>query len=311
MPQIKASHLIISITMAVALAGCGDKNDKSTYYSDSGHPSGWAASHKTSAKTGSDGCTKCHGENLTGGIAKVSCFSTPQTSRSGFACHATNPIVNTNCSSCHGTPPNGTSAPNRAGAHATHLALVGVTCDSCHNGAGSGTANHAKTVTVLLQDSLKAKTVTTTFAYNAANGTCSAIICHGGVTTPNWSTGSITVATDCLKCHEQGTASQTPQYNSFFSGIKTGANLHMLHLLLRIPGTATPITCTECHNSSALTGHFSGLVSPVFEGTAANSIGGAGTFVNNYVPYTTAVPSGSCSSSCHVVLFNNPQNWIN
>ncbi|MHB8058504.1 MAG: hypothetical protein ACYDHC_11495, partial [Desulfuromonadaceae bacterium] len=150
MSQIKPSHLIISMALALALGGCGDKNDKAIYSAEGvGHTSDWVTSHKTSANSDLNSCIQCHGNNLTGGISKVGCFSTSQSSFNGFACHATNPIVNTNCKSCHDTPPSGTAAPNRAGAHAKHLTMYGMACSTCHNGGGSGTANHARgTVTV-------------------------------------------------------------------------------------------------------------------------------------------------------------------
>lgn len=314
MSQIKTVTLIISVSIALALAGCGDKNDKSTFDADSGHPSDWMTTHKTSATANVNNCTKCHGTNLDGGIAQVSCFSTTRTSYNGFACHATNPIININCSSCHVSPPNGTTSPNRAGAHAKHVSLVGVTCATCHDGGGSGTASHAKTITVSpFLASYQAKT-STGFGYSAADGTCSGIICHGGLKTPQWDS---TVAIGCIQCHEQGTAAEVPQYNSFYSGQSTtsvGAtvNLHILHSLENVPSSSTRVACIHCHSATFLTTrHFNGLTTPAFDTPAAGTVGGSGTLITNYVPYSSAVPSGSCTSACHGMINNNPRNWVN
>lgn len=314
MSQIKIAALIISVSMALALAGCGDKNEKSTFDADSGHPSNWMTTHKTSATANVNNCTKCHGTSLDGGIAQVSCFSTTRTSYNGFACHATNPLTNVNCSSCHVSPPNGTTAPNRAGAHAKHVALAGVTCATCHDGGGSGTSNHAKSLTVSpFPVSYQAK-ASTAFGYNSADGTCSGIICHGGLKTPQWDS---TVAIGCVQCHEQGTASAVPQYNSFFSGLwtitaGTPVNLHNLHNLVNIPSTTIRVVCTHCHSVTVLsTQHFNGLTTPAFDYAAAGTVGGSGTLINTYVPYTSTVPSGSCTSACHYITNDNPRYWVN
>lgn len=322
--MVKLLFMAASLT---ALAACGTGNDNATTVDSSGkHPAGWVAQHGAIAAVSTSSCSECHGAGLTGGIAQVGCFSTPQTSFSGFVCHATSPVANHGCTSCHGTPPDGSIAPNRQNAHGKHLALTGVTCSTCHVNAGAGTPGHAKATasggiaraTVSLLDApgfpLKAKTFTA-FGYDAAAETCSGIVCHGGQQTPGWSVGTINVATDCLKCHAQGSApvapdtTPTPQYNSFFSGTAFGANLHQLHLLERVPGTTTPVACTDCHTLSAQ--HFAGLATPAFEATAASTIGGTGTRITSYVPFTSTTPSGSCTSSCHATNNNNPRNWKN
>ena len=329
MSSIKITQLLMAMAMVIilALSGCGDKNEKAVFdsVSNSGHPSGWTKTHKAYALADIDACAKCHGTTLTGGVAQLGCFSTPMAIRNGFVCHATNPIVNRNCISCHGTPPNGTAAPNRSGAHDKHLALSGITCDTCHNGAGAGTAKHAMvsvsggiasaTISPLAVSS-QAKSFSK-FGYNASGSNCSGIICHGGQNTPDWNRGTITVATDCLKCHEQGTASQTPQYNSFYSGqwsFYNGASvvkLHQLHNASSLPGTTSPVRCTNCHNATVLsTQHFTSLTTPGFGVTPASTIGGSGTMISNYVPYSSSLPSGSCISACHSVFNDNPRYWM-
>lgn len=321
--------MISLATVAASLFACGKANSDAPMVDSAGkHPSDWIARHGAVALVSTTSCTECHAGDLSGGIAKVSCMSASPIS--GFSCHATSPAVNPGCASCHGGPPNGpdgTTAPNRQFAHDTHLVEVAtianssndVKCSFCHNGAGFGTANHAKatatggiaSATLSVPDTLRAKTITTTFGYDSASGICSGIICHGGKPTPSFRTGSITVETDCLTCHEQGTAPQTPQYNSFYSGqaaiLGTNVNLHQLHLALNDP-TATPsttsISCTGCHNLTALaTNHFSGLTTSAFEGSPASTIGGGTTKISAYTPYTSTVPSGNCTTACHAVKY--------
>lgn len=309
-----------SLTVAAAaLAACSGANDSAPMVDSNGkHPANWVKAHGAIANASSAQCTQCHGEDLTGGITRVGCFSTPQTAQFGFVCHATNPVAAAGCDSCHSTPPAGAAAPNRSGLHTLHLQLLGTNCASCHTGAGFGTENHAKATatggiagaTVNFPASLKAKTAPS-FGYDAANGTCSGVICHGGKNTPKWYGGSIDLATDCVSCHEQGTAAQTPQYNSYFSGTYNGANLHEIHLHLLVPNTSTPIVCTDCHNTASLTSHFTSLATPAFGAEPSTTIGGGSTKITSYTAYTAVVPSGSCTSTCHAANGNNPRNWIN
>lgn len=303
--------VIFLVATLSALTACGKGNSDVPNVDSGKHPVNWTGQHGAVATTSTSSCTQCHGEDLAGGVTRVGCFSTPQSSFNGFVCHASSPEVNKDCSSCHGTPPNGTALFNRASAHAKHLAVTGVTCNSCHNGAGFGTVNHGKGITtVLLTDNLKAKVVTTTFAYDSASGTCSAVICHGGKTTPNWNTGS----TDCINCHEQGTAAQIPQFNSFYTGVfpfPDGkiVNLHQFHLAAKDPTSPAklPITCSSCHNSGKLAPqHFNRITTPAFDGVPGDSIGGGNTNISNYTPFTSVVPSGSCANNCHAFRF-----WIN
>ena len=324
--------MISLAVVAAALVACGKGNGDAPLVDSTGkHPADWVAQHGSIAAVSASPCTECHGGDFTGGITRIGCFSTPQTTYNGFVCHAASPVANPGCNSCHNTPPDslqpvGDIAPNRQFAHDTHLSLPTqpvVTCGYCHFNAGFGTTNHAKvdpttggiagaTVSFLNVTSLSAKTAGPNGpSYDPASGVCSNVICHGGQPTPSFRTGSITVATDCRLCHVQGTAPQAPQYNSFYSGNisfdngVTQVNLHFLHLLLNDPTSATPtlIFCTRCHNTTSLaTQHFIGLTTPAFDGDPANTIGGGTTAIQSYVPD----PSGTCTTSCHVT-----RNWIN
>lgn len=313
--------LIVALTSIVA---CGQVNDDASLVNNTGqHSANWITLHGSDTALSVSSCTHCHGADLTGGISKVGCFSTAQMALNGIVCHATSPAVDTGCKSCHRTPPNGTVAPNRDFAHGVHLSLAGVDCATCHANAGAGTVNHAKATAIggiaratvsPLSDVFKAKTTGSTFGYDPASETCSSIICHGGKTAPSWSTGTINIATDCLKCHEQGTAPQTPQYNSFYSGVfpfsdGSTVNLHQLHLSARDPYSISHanIFCTNCHNTDKLAAqHFNGLTTPAFEGIPGNIPGGGTTRISSYIPYTSTIPSGTCTNQCHAV-----RNWIN
>ncbi len=312
MPKMTTWIRIVSLAAVFStLVACGKGNESAPLVDSTGkHPAGWISQHGAVALPSTSQCAECHGSLLDGGISKVSCMN--PTAR----CHTSSPAVNpTGCISCHGvdsTGPDGTKAPNRANAHAKHLALTGVSCGTCHAGSGSGTALHANgTVDILFSTTFNAKTGSPSF--NADNDACSAVSCHGGKTTPSWATGSIVIATDCLKCHEQGPVLQSPQYNSYYSGqatpIGVTVNLHQLHLALNDP-SATPstseITCTSCHNITTLaSNHFSGLATPVFEGTPANTIGGGTTKISAYSPYVSTVPSGNCTTVCHANRYWN------
>lgn len=303
--------MLFPIAAMTVLAGCGKGSSDAPLVDSNGkHPAGWIAMHGGVAAKSTSACGECHGNDQAGGISRVSCMSALP--MSGVTCHASSPVANsTPCLSCHGLPPNGAAAPNRAGAHAKHLALAGITCATCHSGAGFGTANHAKAnaaggiadATVSpLSASFQAKTFTS-FGYDASSKSCSGIICHGGVPTPQWYSSA---AIGCLDCHTQGTSPQVPQFNSFYSGsisVNSGlnsVNLHRIHLTETVPGASRLVVCTDCHNTAALAlQHFTGLTTPAFEATAGGSIGGGSTRILSYTPYTASVPSGNCTSSCH------------
>jgi predicted CxxxxCH...CXXCH cytochrome family protein len=232
------------------------------------HPVPWQGptySHATAANF-TKACGLCHGATLNGGTAAPACMS----------CHTNgSPVNDPSCTSCHATPPSGSVAPNRSGAHATHNALAGVAnvCNTCHNGAGSGTDLHDNgTVNVSFLSSYNAKSGT---AVHNGDGTCSNVSCHGGQTTPVWLTGSIDVATQCTSCHAYGTS----QYNSYVSG------QHGYHV------NTLGITCVECHDTSRLAvSHFSALSTPQLEGPASATLNSS----LNYDATTT-----SCSNQCH------------
>lgn len=308
MPQIKIGRYLFALLGCTAmgvLSGCGDSTSTAKLNGETGkHVSDWIARHPATARSSMDSCAKCHGEDLNGGISLVSCMS--PTAIQGFTCHATSPAGNpAGCLSCHGGPPTGpygTTAPNRKFAHGKHTALTG--CDSCHLGAGSGSTGHAKATAsgvlspamVTMSSAFKAKTLTT-FGFSATTGTCSGVSCHGGQQTPSWSSGVISMSTDCALCHEQGTAPGVPQYNSYYSGFKGGQNLHALHL----QSDVLTILCTDCHNIGTLTDylqHFSGIGTKTFT-NPPNTVGNKGSASPTKI-VTYFGPTQKCSTiACH------------
>jgi predicted CxxxxCH...CXXCH cytochrome family protein len=282
--------LIFSLLlMAVLAGGCSDQNGGGA---DTTQPHSLGASwllpegHAASAINGSPPCFGCH--QVSGGPVAPNCST----------CHTAGPpnFVLETCDSCHSAPPDGNSRPNRAGAHGAHNALPKISdaCSSCHNGAGTGTKKHYDTsapADMGFLTGFNAKTGPAAFSPNPENpgtGTCSNVSCHGGQQTPDWFSGEINVDQDCTLCHELGTAFQTPQYNSPYSG------QHQFHV-----GTLK-LACTICHDPAKLeTGHFSGLDTPEFEGNPATTLQ---DFINYQSPTCT-----TNNAACHA---GETRNWF-
>ncbi len=163
---------------------------------------------------------------------------------------ATNPNPES-CTSCHGQPPEGDSFPNTAGAHQVHAALpdIGTSCTPCHSGA-----SHNDWVDLGFPGIWDAKSG---LAQDNQDGTCSGISCHGGLETPDWTTGSIQVETQCKSCHTYGTS----DFNGYWSG------KHRKHV------NDKGYACTVCHDTDKLAaGHFSNLATSSFELSPENTI---------------------------------------
>lgn len=257
------------IIVSGLLGGCGSStpNPKAPFDADSQkHVNNWLpAGHAVVAQEDLNSCAECHGSDLAGGISGVACSN----------CHLNvSPFALTGCTSCHGKPPTGNTAPNINGAHAAHNVLPNVTnvCDTCHSGAGSETLKHANgVVDVAFLNVYNAKSGT---AVRNSDGTCSKVSCHGGQMTPVWLSGTIiNVNTQCTSCHAFGTS----EYNSFVSGE------HDFHVnQLNFP-------CINCHDTLKLvTNHFTSLNTSVMEGPASATLLSSLTFTN-----------GTCTPLCH------------
>ena len=216
----------------------------------------------------------------------------------------------TNCSSCHARPPSGTAYPDVAGSHAEHEALANVTgvCASCHDGLGTGTAGHYDRANARPgKDALRVPPGEAAFlsVYNAKAGpaafdnatlACANVSCHGGVTAPNWRTGSIDGNTDtgCRQCHRIGAAAGNPENNSPFSG------LHAAHLSTTVGGA---ILCTDCHNmangTAGALNHYKFLDTPQMEGPAGDTVAPNGSAAN-YVAANQTCGTFTCHTIVHV-----------
>ena len=306
------------------------------HHLDWGDPTAVNFHGKTATVQGSNtlsaDCSLCHSLDQNKVIVgnAPSCLSTDQT----LACHFASPaakvnsvVSSTGCISCHSyqaTGPGqvGVSAvqvrPNLAGTHATHITELNIGCKACHWKGGSGTINHAvnaqfKSNIVYLNLSSSAYNAQNggPFAYNPSTGSCTAVSCHGGVETPNWYNGQLTVTDgiECMNCHtsysplDSGTLPQ--QYNSYVSGKQSAdklyATLHLFHLGRTTRNDGSPldggkIICTTCHNAAILVAptHPSGLATPAFEIAPKNTLVNTGAASLNYDPVL-----GTCTVNCH------------
>jgi predicted CxxxxCH...CXXCH cytochrome family protein len=252
-----------SVSVGSLVTGC---EASSCHAASTAHPAPWKYVYATSHQSAGNmavACALCHGATLNGGVGPA--CSTCHTGGS--------PLTAKNCTSCHSSPPNGAAAPNRAGSHATHNALANATgqCAACHNSGGSGTANHAYGRTSVFVSFTTMYNAKSGAASYSTNSTCSNVSCHGGKTTPAWSTGTINVNTQCTSCHASGTT----QYNSY-------VGRHSKH---------SGESCTNCHDTALLAvNHFTRLDTIIMEGPASATI-------KANVNYNSG--TRRCSPTCH------------
>jgi len=238
---------------------------------------------------GSSGCMECHGSDLTGGIARVSCFGNPAgchhdpvanwaapavhgatakqaPGSSGFAscqiCHARNFSgggAGIACADCHGVPAPHPARPWRGGTltHTNTNVSNAPVCAQCHfPGSPNNPANHPAT---------PAPAGTPPGCFNST-------LCHGTDTTPhpvpfndpvhdNTTSATFTGATfppGCITCHDVSAPST-----------KVGPVCQTCHV------AASPLTslnCTSCHALPPDSGAPAGAAYPNVEGAHAEHI---------------------------------------
>lgn len=279
----------------------GEPHNNLSWIGGANHPVPFLdTAHLSARQTGFDAnCAGCHSNTGTPPVAAAPTCTT---------CHQASSVLSAPaCASCHNKPPTGTTFPDAAGRHAKHEALAGVStvCSSCHAGADTGTLvhyNHANARPGL--DALRKPPAPTSFlavfnaksgtaTFNPANLTCASVSCHGGATTPNWSTGTLDSNTEssCRACHALGTAAGSPENNSLYSG------LHALHL-----APAAGAQCVECHamsgSSAGAQNHFKNLLTPQMEGPASSTVAPNGNPAF-YVPLTQTCGSFTCHGVQH------------
>ncbi len=261
--------------------------------------------HAAAAIDGTLACLAqgCHTERVAGGGTPPACEE----------CHRTSLPVGdaTVCTSCHDAPPDLASTdpadrPRRAGAHGEHGGLTSDTgdCSACHEGRGTGELEHydrpgssgvdpdypADVILLHLYDARSGAA-----AYDEASGTCSGVSCHGGQGTPEWLAGSLDVDLECTACHELGTAAQTPEHNSYYSG------RHPTHAEAggHADGLGFAPTCSPCHAMGAA--HFAGLDSPELDDPAATLLPALG--------YDATGSPPTCTTSIDTCHPGDPRGW--
>ncbi len=198
MSQIKTTICLTALALSLSLSGCGDTNSKVVFSPDSGkHLPGWAINHQGSAKADQETCFECHGENLDGGISKVSCTTCHlgsaeavhplQWGQYAYARHkgyvATNGTTSCANSACHGAALTGVPGSGSSCATACHLGGPAAK----HAGTWAFYSSHAN--------------------YASANGIakCSTSVCHGTA-----STGVFLSGPSCYQCHLGGVSAVHP-----------------------------------------------------------------------------------------------------
>jgi hypothetical protein len=108
-----------------ALSACSTSRTTGSLADASGkHPSSFVDAHPSYARPDGAACTECHGDDLRGGISKVSCFSA---SLNGVACHPAGPAfhpsdwLNKTSANFHGT------------AFTNNVLVRDLPCSACHD----------------------------------------------------------------------------------------------------------------------------------------------------------------------------------
>ncbi len=128
-----AAGTVLLLLLAAAAGGCSTTRDTGGIVDAQGnHSADFVSTHPSFVGTSGAACTQCHGPDLNGGIARVSCFSA--------ACHH-DPVPNWSTPAVHGA--RAKSAPGSASGfapcricHGSDFAGggSGVACSGCHGG---------------------------------------------------------------------------------------------------------------------------------------------------------------------------------
>jgi len=134
--------LALILLSAVSLFGCSSSTSTGVFVDSQGnHPADFVTTHPAFARPDGSACVTCHGDDLRGGVSKVSCFSD---SRNGVSCHANGPafhpadwvdVKTRGTASWHGD------------AYLSSVLINGHPCSTCHTLGTSGTPGTGKCVT--------------------------------------------------------------------------------------------------------------------------------------------------------------------
>ncbi len=267
-----------------ATEACNEPVDTSG--SDGYHPDGWSAPavHGLAAKTQSQPCTTCHGQDLGGGSVGVSCDT----------CHIPTPGWRTTCTYCHGGVDTTTGAPPEDiddmatasetsfpphTAHVTADLALPYDCTACHRKPTDAlTGGH-----VFLGDATAGRAEvdfsggrSSTGAY--ADGTCSNLYCHGS---GQGNDGRVTRgagAMTCASCHAGPTSGQAA-----WEGM---SGEHAGHL-------EDGRTCADCHGPTTAD-------SRTITGPALHVDGDADVTLPAGITRSGATCNGTCHGEEHV-----------
>ena len=296
---------LLLLAAAAFAAGCSTSNtnsDLSLVNASGNHPADFVATHPAFASPDGSACVSCHGDNLQGGISRVSCFTA---SFNGQACHAAGP-----------TPANHQSIATWVNAHQGEAAALRPTfsgCDtavchgatlqgavgpSCFSPSFAGFLCHSGGPPPDFHD--RATWFVDHRAFAIANGTasCATAACHGATrhADPPGATGPscFRAAWGALACHAGGPGSgganhsvpffdnthfqATPAtftsvcftcHDEFAPTVKAGPACQTCHV------AASPLTalnCTSCHTNPPDSAAPAGAVYPNIEGAHAEHI---------------------------------------
>jgi hypothetical protein len=209
------------------------------------HPANFAlpAEHGQAAKFQDEVCVACHGEDLLGQGAAVSCDT----------CHPAG--WRTDCTFCHGDPVDGTGAPpvHLSGVddgaqasfvpHRSHTELTSIkapiACTACHEQPSDVLSlGH-----LFLGDSTRGEAEVdftgglSNLATWDGNGTCSNLYCHGNRGRDNGTMEHTGQVSTCHDCHPDPSSGRTAWQNGF------QGELHEEHL-------REGVVCFECHGQT-------------------------------------------------------------
>jgi len=296
---------LLLLAAAAFAAGCSTStgNSELSLVNASGnHPADFVATHPAFASPDGSACVSCHGDNLQGGISRVSCFTA---SFNGQACHAAGP-----------TPANHQSIATWVNAHQGEAAALRDTfsgCDtavchgatlqgavgpSCFSPSFAGFLCHSGGPPPDFHDRATWFVGHRAFAVDNGTASCATAACHGATlhADPPGATGPscFRAAWGALACHAGGPGSgganhsvpffdnthfqATPAtftsgcltcHDEFAPTVKAGPACQTCHV------AASPLTalnCTSCHTNPPDSAAPAGAAYPNIEGAHAEHI---------------------------------------
>jgi len=217
MSQIRTSSLALAVLLPLivtALSGCGDKKSQASLEPISGkHEANWLPfAHKETARANLAACTDCHGQDLRGGISKVTCIQQGCHSGPGLSL-AVHPVLWGNFAYAFhadyvNDPVNGTASCAVANCHGADLLGglgSGPSCEDCHMAGTAQAPQRHEWPGESTAENLAGHM--TYFGANPINyTTCRNDACHGGAGTGEPPPGVFLSGPACnnFGCHGSG-----------------------------------------------------------------------------------------------------------